>query len=132
MTYVEDLQAGPELDQLIYVKLFKGSEESAAPPFSQNPETGAWLAQRFGISIRPVYASHPAWLNPANGEVTSPVMEYFGIVRDESDPLGVNFLATGKTKELAVCRSALMLHGVADTRAIRTTAADIPREATPN
>lgn len=113
MLKTTDVDIGPDLDALIQERVFNGHPGETAPPYSQNADTAEWLAMRFELVVQPVYAMKPAWRNPVTGEISSPVMEY--CVLRKTYPSGAEFLASGSTKALAICRAVLEMHGVAES-----------------
>src|SRR5690625_1423913 len=114
MLDVYEVMAGPELDALIQEKVFNLPTDADVPPYSQNTETATWLAERFHLVVRPVIKMR----GPGPGTAGDDVAGYFTVRRshegEDGKRFGMQFLATAETKELAICRGVLQIHGLAD------------------
>lgn len=117
MRNIFDIAAGPETDALIHHEVFKRTD--APSPYSTDVATAEWMCAHFGLKALPIYHSDEMWLDPATDDLAGSVQGYSIMSFEErgDDIEGLQIFAEAKCFALAVARSVLMMHGLAeDTR----------------
>ena len=103
------IPAGSETDLFIHLRVFKRNDQ-LAPPYTTNERTAAWLADRYGISTIPHEGSISSHSSVPTG---------YTAVRYADPavmPMGLEPLAFGETRALAIARGVLVIEGLAEER----------------
>ena len=105
---ISTISAGSETDTYIHLRIFQRRDQPA-PPYSTNPATAQWLADRYGLTPVPVLESNSR--EPVAYIAVRPGQPQQGSTGRQCSS---EMLAVGETVSLAIARSVLLLEELAE------------------